>query len=154
MGNQNSGKTENPQEENITISAVIQEEKVTPYKKRFQYTPTDILKSNLEKCPTDREPLLFLTVGSLCPIHIQHVQIQEIAKQYLEVFIVLKFDWIRFTNVQENFPVQVVGGIIATAHDHYVMSKYRHAGRMESFIAWDERIRLIGLYIFIFVFCN
>lgn len=35
---------------------------------------------------------------------------------------------------------------MASAHDRYVLSKYRHANRMESFIAWNERIKLIGIF--------
>lgn len=85
MGNQNSTNTDMIQDE------INQDDKIRiPYRNRFQHTPTDILKSNLENCPANREPLLFLTVGSLCPVHVQHVQIQEIAKRHLEVYYIFQ----------------------------------------------------------------
>jgi len=90
-------------------------------------TPTTVLEE-FKSLSTRSRTTSFFTVGSICPVHIQHVQIQEIAKK----------------NLEENFPVQVVAGLL---HQHmiYVMSKYRHSNRMESFIKWEDRILLIEL---------
>jgi hypothetical protein len=66
--------------------------------------------------------LLFLQLQQL-----HFLQLQELAKKHLEA----------------EFPVQVVAGYVASAHDYYVEQKYRYAGRMSSFIPWETRIELI-----------
>lgn len=54
-----------------------------PFRNRFTHTPTDALEQGLKDCPDDLEPLVFLTVGSICPVHRQHVHIQVNLKKLL-----------------------------------------------------------------------
>ena len=90
-------------------------------------TPKRLLLAGLATCAPEHEPVVLYTCGSLCPIHRQHVQIQEFAKARLEA----------------DHPLTVVAGFIASSNDLYVESKYRHSNRMESFLDWRTRAALI-----------
>lgn len=47
--------------------------------------------------------------------------------------------------MEERFPIRVVAGYVASAHDFYVNRKYACTDRLESFIPWEERVKLIDL---------
>lgn len=98
---------------------------------RARWTPTDVIAQNLRTCPPELEPLVLYTCGSLCPVHRQHIHIQELAKKCLE----------------SRFPVKIVAGLVASSHDNYVHSKYTYSFRLSSFIPWGERMNLIELAI-------
>lgn len=94
-------------------------------------TPKRVVEVALPACPAELEPVVLYTCGSLCPIHKQHVHIQEMAKAQLEA----------------DHPIQVVGGFVASSNDLYVEGKYRAGGpeRMQSFLPWAKRAELIEL---------
>ena len=100
-------------------------------------TPKHILKANLLeylKNVNSKEeqnmPIVLYTCGSLCPIHVQHVALQEMAKDYLE---------------SSSYNLTVVGGYLATSNDLYVKQKYEASNRLESFLDWKTRASLIKL---------
>ena len=74
-------------------------------------------------------PIVLYTCGSLCPVHLQHVALQEMAKEYLE----------------KHYNLKVVGGFLATSNDLYVGQKYKMSGRLESYLNWSQRSELIDL---------
>ena len=63
------------------------------------------------------------------PVHLQHVALQEMAKEYLE----------------KHYNLKVVGGFLATSNDLYVGQKYKMSGRLESYLNWSQRSELIDL---------
>ena len=66
-----------------------------------------------------------------CPIHLQHVALQEMAKDYLQ---------------SSPHNLTVVGGYLATSNDRYVKQK-EASNRLESFLDWQTRASLIKLAI-------
>lgn len=79
----------------------------------------------------DLQPIVLYTCGSLCPIHRQHVHIQELAKAHLEI---------------THPDLRVVGGFIASSNDLYVENKYRMSvDKYASFLPWETRATLIDL---------
>ena len=74
-------------------------------------------------------PIVLYTCGSLCPVHLQHVALQEMAKEYLE----------------KHYNLKVVGGFLATSNDLYVGQKYKMSGRLQSYLNWSQRSELIDL---------
>jgi hypothetical protein len=80
--------------------------------------PKDSIEEGLANYLADLSPVVLYTCGFLCPIHKQHVSIQERAKEFLEM----------------SFPIRVVGGFLATSNDKYVREKYESSGRMDSFV--------------------
>ena len=104
-----------------------------------ELTPKHILKANLLeylKNVNSKEeqnmPIVLYTCGSLCPIHVQHVALQEMAKDYLE---------------SSSYNLTVVGGYLATSNDLYVKQKYEASNRLESFLDWQTCASLIKLAI-------
>jgi hypothetical protein len=96
-------------------------------------TPKHLLRRNLECLKSDgkvQDYVCLYTCGSLCPVHVQHVKIQEMAKEHLE----------------NRYPqLKVVGGFLATSNDIYVEQKYRASNRMNSFLDWQTRAELTML---------
>ncbi len=43
-------------------------------------TPKDALVSGLSACPPALRPVVLYSCGALCPVHRQHVRLQEMAK--------------------------------------------------------------------------
>eukprot|EP00750_Incisomonas_marina_P008983 INCI15761.1.p1 GENE.INCI15761.1~~INCI15761.1.p1 ORF type:complete len:359 (-),score=61.79 INCI15761.1:101-1177(-) len=94
-------------------------------------TPKEHIVEGLKACPKGARPVVLYSCGSLCPVHRQHVRLQELAKEYLEKH-----------HVGE---VHVVGGFLATSNDIYVRMKYLSSRRLSSFLEWDRRAELIRL---------
>ena len=104
-----------------------------------ELTPKHILKANLleylksaKRKGEQSVPVVLYTCGSLCPIHLQHVALQEMAKDYLQ---------------SSPHNLTVVGGYLATSNDRYVKQKYKVSNRLESFLDWQTRASLIKLAI-------
>lgn len=100
-----------------------------------ELTPKDVLRRNLDAASlktggSEYKYVCLYTCGSLCPVHMQHVRMQEMAKVYLET----KFPELR-----------VVGGYLATSNDLYVSHKYRSSNRLDSFLPWATRAELVDL---------
>ena len=104
-----------------------------------ELTPKRILKANLLEYLKNAKgkvgqnvPIVLYSCGSLCPIHLQHVALLEMAKDYLQ---------------SSSYNLTVVGGYLATSNDLYVKRKYKASNRLESFLDWQTRASLIKLAI-------
>ena len=102
-------------------------------------TPKRILKANLLEYLKSAKgnvkqnvPIVLYTCGSLCPVHLQHVALQEMAKDHLQC---------------SPYNLTVVGGYLATSNDLYVKQKYVASNRLGSFLDWQTRAFLIKLAI-------
>lgn len=74
--------------------------------------PIDQIKSSLFECKNkDQTKIILLSTGSYCPIHRMHIDIFDIAKNYLE----------------EHYETCIVGGYISPSHDSYVGPKMQEA---------------------------
>lgn len=75
--------------------------------------PVSKLKQNINKAkrenPEMNEFTVFLSTGSFCPIHTEHVRLLEIAKQYFE----------------DKLGKTVIGGYFSPSHDDYVGRKLK-----------------------------
>jgi len=83
--------------------------------------PLDKIKNNITE--NKGVYIIMLSTGSYCPIHKMHVELMEIAKEYIEKKLNLK----------------VIGGFLSPSSDTYVLSKVQ---RENGFIPAVDRIKL------------
>lgn len=56
---------------------------------RIRWTPQDALRENLSKCPAELQALVLYTCGSLCPVHRQHIHIQELVINFQRIQLIV-----------------------------------------------------------------
>ena len=126
-------------------------------------TPKEHIVEGLKACPKGARPVVLYSCGSLCPVHRQHVRLQELAKECVAVcnfvncvgrvsllarHVVTEppsLPRARYLEKHHVGEVHVVGGFLATSNDIYVRMKYLSSRRLSSFLEWDRRAELIRL---------
>ena len=97
-----------------------------PAERTDDLTPKEVLAASLAELDPAVTPVVLYTCGSMCPVHRQHIAIQEFAKDMLN-----------------SLGLAVVAGYLATSNDIYVRQKYLMAGRMSAFLDYAARASLI-----------
>lgn len=97
------------------------------------------LARNLERLrkgtQLQKQPVVLLSTGSLCPVHTGHVNNFIYAKQSLE---------------RAHLELSVVAGFLSPTHDGYVMRKYGHDERSARAAGWltaQQRLELVKLAV-------
>jgi hypothetical protein len=97
---------------------------------RERQTPLAKVRGHLDACPDDRQPVVLLTTGSLCPVHLMHVRVLEEAREHVAA---------AWTSVC------VVGAFLSPSHDSYVGSKMRSSGNTAFHFSFEERAAMCDL---------
>jgi len=93
-------------------------------------TPLDKIRSNLEILANKEEPLklaVFVSTGAYCPIHLQHFDIFNLARQVME----------------EKHQFHVIGGFISPSHESYLTWKLPKS----DVISTEHRINMAELAV-------
>lgn len=94
-------------------------------------TPTKNILERIEQCPSEKTPILLITTGAYCPVHRMHIEMHDMARNYIE----------------SNFNASVVGSLLSASHDEYVMPKIVYSYGEKFFLDGNTRARLIDLAI-------